>query len=144
MTTWILVADESRARLFEASNAGAALVEREDFVHVQGRQHAHDVLAERLPRTHDSMGSSRHAIEPRTELEDIEAARFARELVAVLEHGRVGGQYARLLLVAPPRFLGVLRATLPHGVEALVAGSVAKEVTLESAEAIRARIEALL
>lgn len=144
MTTWILVADEARARVFEARRPDGMLVERESFIHEEGRQHARDAMADRLPRTQESVGSARHAIEPRTDLETIEATRFAHELAALLETGRVGRHYERLVLVAAPRFLGVLRAVLPDGVQQLVVGSMPKDVTRESPEALRERLKELL
>jgi protein required for attachment to host cells len=144
MKTWILVADEARARLFEAGQADGGWVERQSFVHPEGRQHARDVVAGHLPRTQDSVGSGRHAIEPHTDLETVEARRFARELATRLEQGRVAQAFQRLALVAPPRFLGVLHATLGDAVERLVVASLSKAVTRESPEELRERLRGLL
>ena len=144
MTTWILVADEARARLLEAQQADGAVVEHQSFIHEEGRQHPRDVVADRLPRAQESVGGARHAIEPRTDLETIEASRFAHALSAVLESGRVAHRYERLVLVAPPRFLGALRAALPDAVQQRVVGSLPKDVTREPAEAIGERVRTLL
>jgi protein required for attachment to host cells len=144
MATWILVADEGRARLLEAERADGALVERQSFVHEEARQHARDVVADRLPRAHESVGGARHAIEPRTDLETVEASRFARELAAVLEQGRTAGRYQGLVLVAPPRFLGVLRGTLSDGVLRHVTGSLDKDVTRDRIDAIAERVRPML
>lgn len=69
-TTWILVADQARARLFSLDPTdGAAeggLREIAGFVNPEGRLSARELGAARPPRTHDRMGASRHAIEPRT------------------------------------------------------------------------------
>jgi protein required for attachment to host cells len=144
MTTWILVADEARARLLEAQGADGAVVEHLSFIHEEGRQHPRDVIADRLPRAQESVGGARHAIEPQTDLETVEAGRFAHELAAVLETGRVGRAYERLVLVAPPRFLGTLRAVLSDEVHKHVVGSLPKDVTRESVDAIRERVKSLL
>lgn len=140
MLTWILVADEARARVFEDDGTGAALVERHSLIHAEGRQHGRDVFADRKPRTQESAGSARHAIEPHTDPEDVEAGRFARELAHLLEQARHARQFERLLLVAPPHFLGVLRRTIGDGVAALVVGSMSKDLTHEPADVIRQRI----
>lgn len=144
MKTWILVADEARARLFEVEHANDAWVERQSFVHPEGRQHARDVVADHLPRTQDSVGSGRHAIEPHTDLETVEARRFARELATRLEQGRVAHAFERLVLVAPPRFLGVLHATLGDAVLRRVVASSSKAVTRESPEELRERLRDVL
>lgn len=144
MTTWILVADEARARVLEARRADGTITERESFIHEEGRQHARDVVADRLPRAQESVGGARHAIEPHTDLETVEAGRFAHELAAALESGRVGRAYERLVLVAPPRFLGTLRAVLSDEVHKHVVGSLPKDVTRESADDIRERVKMLL
>lgn len=144
MTTWILVADEARARVLEARRADGHVVERESFIHEEGRQHARDVVADRLPRAQESVGGARHAIEPHTDLETVEASRFAHELAAALEAGRVDHRYERLVLVAPPRFLGTLRAVLPEEVQRHVVGSLPKDVTREPVDDIRDRVKSLL
>lgn len=144
MKTWILVADEGRARVFEAEHADGMLQEIHAFVHAQARQHGRDIASERLPRTQESMGSARHAIEPHTDLETIEAQRFAHELAEFLDQARKQQRFGRLLLLAAPRFLGTLRGILPEQVIKLVGGSIDKDVTHERAEEIRARLKSML
>lgn len=137
MTTWILVADEARARLLE--DAGGPLNELRDFVHGESRAKAGEMAGERLSRTHDRAGAARHAIEPHTSSEAIEARRFAQELAAALDEGRGAGRFERLVLFAPPRFLGLLREVLPTAVARCVAAEVGKDVVAEPASRIAER-----
>jgi protein required for attachment to host cells len=60
-------------------------------------------------------------------------------LIAVIlaRHAR---RFERLLLVAPPHFLGVLRNTIGDGVAALVVASMSKDLTHDSADVTRQRI----
>ena len=111
-STWVLVADRARARLFNLVGEGSQLDELRDFANSDARVPAADVVRDRKPRTQESMGSARHAIEPHTTLEEKVSERFARELEVVLEEGRVQHRYERLVLVAPPGFLGTLNQTL--------------------------------
>ncbi len=76
-TTWILVADHARARLFELTSQNDKLSEIETFVNPEGRGPARDQTTDRLPRVRESMNSAHHAIEPHTSLHDKSADRFA-------------------------------------------------------------------
>lgn len=51
-------------------------------------------------------------------------AHLAKELAHALEEGSRTGQYERLILVAPPRFLGELRDLLSPRVEARIVASI--------------------
>ena len=61
--TWVLVADSKKARLFEYEHSREPWAETACFVNTDdGRSPGFD----RLPRVQESVGSARHAIEPRT------------------------------------------------------------------------------
>jgi protein required for attachment to host cells len=65
-------------------------------------------------------------------------ADFARALADKLQHGRVENQYERLVLVAPPGFLGLLRASLDGPTAELVVGSIDKDLaTRKESELIK-------
>ena len=108
--TWILVADAARARLFELTRKGADPVEIACYSYPEGRSPGREQDHGRLPRVQESNSPSRHAIEPRTSLRDKHAHRFADTLSAVVQQGRQDGCYDKLILMGPPRFLGVLHA----------------------------------
>ncbi len=130
-STWILVADRARARLLELAprDGGSELIEIRDFVNPEGRGSEHGQVTERRPRTHESMGAARHAIEPHTSLRDKSANRFAQELGESLEHGRVTHRYERLVLVALPHFLGTLHAKLNRHVCECIVAEVPHDLT---------------
>jgi protein required for attachment to host cells len=139
-TSWILVADRARARLFEWAGRDAKLVEIETFVNPDGRGPERNQTTDRPSRVHESMGATRHAIEPHTSLRDKSADQFARELDASLERGRTLHRYEHLVLVAPPQFLGVLRAALGKHVREHVAAEVPHELTTKGPEEILAHL----
>jgi protein required for attachment to host cells len=89
--TWILVADGSHARLFQTA-AGPQQPWR---------------LERRIDREHSREQTGRaESHEDRGEHE------FARLVAGALETQRQGGGLDRLVLVAPPKFLGQLRGEL--------------------------------
>lgn len=138
--TWILVADRVRARLFCASDDGNSLVELEDFVNPDGRAASHEIGRDAPPRTMESLGTVRHVIEPHTSLEDRSAERFARELNEVLEQGLGNRRYERLILTAPPHFLGTLQHALGKQVGACVVAHLDKDLTTLPKSEIQCRV----
>lgn len=136
MSTWILVADRARARLFGLHQGGRGLDEIGDFLNSEGRAAGRELSSERPPRTHDRFGPGRHAIEPQTTPREKTAEHFARQLDAVLEHGRVDHQYEDLVLIAPAQFLGALNAALDEQVRARVVAAIPRDLTAADPERI--------
>jgi protein required for attachment to host cells len=142
MDTWILVADEGRARLFAGKTVDGELTELVGFAHPEAH-HPEAAARDRLPRVHESANSSRHAIQPRITAEQKQAEEFARALSEILNDGRVEHRYERLVLIAAPRFLGTMRAALDPEVSKLVSHTSNKDITKASLEAIREELRAL-
>ncbi len=105
--TWIVIGDGSHARLFQANDAAQPWS-----------------LLRRIDREH-----SREKTDRADSHEDRGEHDFARHLVAQLETGRQGGTFARLVLVAPPTFLGQLRAELSPSLTTCVVKSIDKDYT---------------
>lgn len=110
--TWLLVADAAKARLFEIPRKGAGLTEIACFTHPDSRSPGQHPEHGRQGRTQESANSARHAIEPHTTLQEKHATQFADQLRDVIRQGRMENRYEQLVLMAPPRFLGVLRDRL--------------------------------
>lgn len=112
MNTWVLVADSSRARIFRAEGPEAKLIEVEDMAHPEGHLHEVDLTSDLPGRTFDRFGQGRHAMEEDTPPKRYEANLFAKRIAHRLENGRTNHEFGRLVLVAEPRFLGILRDNL--------------------------------
>jgi protein required for attachment to host cells len=127
---WILVAHEGGARLFENPGPGKGLILVEEIEHAEGRERDGDLTSDRPGRSfRKNSGDPRRAAMSRSEgPHDRAVATFARGLAHKLQHGRVQNEYQRLVLVAPPRFLGLLRSSLDSPTEQLVVGSLRKDL----------------
>ena len=122
-----LVADAQRARFLERQTPFGHWSEREaDAVEINNRP-SRERASDRPGRVHESASSARHAVEPRTDPHREAKRAFARHLAEELE-ARQGG-YARLVLVAPPAFLGDLREALGDAARRKLAGSLDKDLT---------------
>jgi protein required for attachment to host cells len=140
--TWLLVADAAKARLFEISKKGADLIEIACFTDPDSRSPGQHPEHGRLGRTNESANSAHHAIEPRTSLRKKHAMQFADLLCDAIRQGRLGNQYDHLVLMAPPRFLGVLRDRLDEQALKCIVGEVASDLLALSPTELRAYLPA--
>lgn len=137
--TWILVADNSRARIFTIERPRGPLIEVSAHDNPDARKHERDLVTDKPGREADRGGPGRSAFEAPSAKED-SAERFARELAGMLERGRSAGEFKRLYLIAAPHFLGTLREVLERGTRACVQQEIAKDVAHESPERIRKQL----
>jgi protein required for attachment to host cells len=129
-TTWVLVAHEAGARVFENLGPGKGLRLLEEIDHPEGRQRDGDFDADRPGRSFQrNAGDVRRSAMSRSEgPHDRAISDFARALAGKLQNARTAGQYDRLVLVAPPKFLGLLRSSLDAPTEGCVVGSLNKDL----------------
>jgi len=126
--TWIVVANSSRARLFERRGASEGLVLVREFEHPESRAKGGDLVSDRPGHTATDQGR-RTALDPDTEPKRVAQEQFARELGHALEQGRVQNRYGGVVLVASAPFLGILRARLPEGVKTQLREAIDKDYT---------------
>jgi protein required for attachment to host cells len=138
--TWIVVADQSHARIYEAAKPLGPLAEIERLEHAVGSKRGGEILSDRPGRAFDSVGGGRHAMEPEVDAKEVEAMRFAKKIVTRLEKGRTSDRFDRLILVAGPHFLGLLRQALGPGLADLVSAAIAKNLGQYDAREIRAHL----
>lgn len=138
--TWILVSDSSKARLFSTDTPTGALTERESFEHPAGHVHARDLTSDLPGRSFDSAGQGRHIMESEVGPKAHEARLFAKQLAERLEAGRARGETNRLILVAPPDFLGLLRDALSAEARKMVELAIDKHLVKLTPAEIRARL----
>lgn len=138
---WVLVAERSRARLFELDAATAPLQEIKDWVETRARLRPGDYETTEAPgRTFNSWGVQRHAMEMPTDPHDKAAQGFAAELVAFLDGEYERQRFDKLILVASPRMLGTLHQELSDKLRRTVAAEVPKSLAKRSPKTIRAHL----
>ena len=129
-TTWILIAHGAGARLFESHGPGKGLELVQQLEHPEGRARDSDIDTDRPGRSfRKNSADPRRAAMSRSESpHDHAIASFARDLAQKLQQGRMQNEFGRLVLVAPPRFLGLLRSSLDAPTLQLVVGSLDKDL----------------
>ena len=137
-TTWILVAHDAGARIFDNHGPGKGIGLVEQIDHPDGRARDGELESDRPGRSfRKNSGDPRRASMSRSEgPHERVVADFARELAGKLQQARVGHTFERLVLVAPPKFLGLLRAALDGPTAALVVGSLDKDLAMSSEDVL--------
>ena len=135
---WIVLADEGRARIFQARQPGRDLEEVEELTDAAAHAHdadfRHDAVGRRTPADGRG-GPTRQQTMPGNATTsagedklDHEAERFARQVADRLAQARRQQRYERLRIVAAPKFLGRLRKALPQEVSQAVVEEIDKDL----------------
>jgi protein required for attachment to host cells len=139
MNVWVLAADSSRARLFQASSRTGTIREVEDMLHPASRLKEQGLVTDRAGRD-VAPGGGGHSIGHEHDAEREELERFAREVGGKLCAGHKARRFDRLHVLAAPRFLGALRKQLDAETRAALISEQNANVTCEEVSAIRARL----
>lgn len=133
-STFILVADSTRARFFTTESSSSPLHEIETFNNPGGRLHEQDITTD-LPGKVNG-----HAYESETSVREHMMTDFARRIAKHLEDARVAHKFKQLFVVAAPGFLGKLRAQFTSPLNNLVCFELAKNLTTHSNSEIRGHL----
>lgn len=132
--TRVLVAHDAGARWFDSRGPGKGLIPRGEVEFEDGRRHQGELEADRPGSSAGRAGGGRHSYAPSRDAKDIACAHFAKELAADLAREFRAGGFARLVLVAPPRFLGVLKSALDPQLERALLATLAKDLPRASTD----------
>ena len=105
----------------------------------QARLHEGDLVSDRGGRDNNRSGSS-HGFGTANTAKDETANRFAGEVCAHLESGRQSQAFGKLYVLGAPTFLGLMRKHQSSGLRNLISEEIAKDVTTQSPERIRAQL----
>ncbi len=133
-TTWILVAHDAGARVFENHGPNKGIQEVETVEHPEGRERDRDLVSDRPGRSFrkNSGDPRRAAMSQSVGPHERAVSAFAKSLAEELRSARVQNRFERLVLVAPPKFLGLLRSSLDGPTSQLVVGSIDKDLANSS------------
>ncbi len=134
--TWVLVADCGRCRLFELNAANGPLAELEDGINPEARLHEGDLVSDSAGVEGDARGQGQHSMGHEHTATEESNARFAASLADHLKQGLNEQRFARLVLVCPPEFLGILRDKLDRQVHRIIAEVIGLDLTQASTEEI--------
>jgi protein required for attachment to host cells len=117
--TWVVVAESSRAKIFELEKRNAPLKELQGLAHTPSRIHEQNIL----PKAKDN-----------------ESTTFARTIGHHLEAARNKGKFSRLIIMSPPNFLGKLRKHIGSETNKRVISEVTKNLVKHTTSEIQSHI----
>ncbi len=138
--TWVVVAEKSRARIFELENRRAPLNELQDFTYPEARAHERDLTSDLPGRAFDGMESSSHATGTRVGPKKQEAINFAKDLCDHLDAANGNGHFEKLIIIAAPAFLGLLRKNFSEPLKKQIVKEIDKNLVQHDVEAIQASL----
>lgn len=146
MRVRIVVADQSEADFYELEQRDLPPKFVQRLEDADAHLHNRDLKSDRPGRVFDraaTVGGRRGAVghhstggerSPRK----VEARRFARRITQALEQERRQDRYERLVVMAPPQFLGLLREEMPAAVHEVLTAEICKDLVHEPPEALNA------
>ena len=135
--TWVVVAESSRAKIFqvEKNDSTRSLKEIKGFTHTTSRSHKNQLAGSQQKESRHSQLSDTFDTH-----KDHERTEFARSLSQHLNHARTKGQFKKLILMSPPKFLGDLRKSLGHETNKHVVSAIHKNLVRHDVNDIQAHI----
>jgi protein required for attachment to host cells len=148
MNIRVVVADERRATFFDVTRPGNGLHEAGSVENPSGRLKDTDLETDRAGRRYGGAQGVGHGQgqgpthghhhgvdgERSTLLHDLTL--FAKEVGRRIEADRIGRKFDRLVIVAAPRMLGLLRQSIPPCAQSMLAGEVPKDLAHRGPQAI--------
>ncbi|PTN37698.1 host attachment protein [Desulfonatronum sp. SC1] len=140
---WIVVADSSKARFFNAPVSGK-LEEVETLTHPESRLPGQDMCRDRPGLALDGGGHGRHGLEPSSDPKKQEALIFSRIVSDMLDKAHGDRRFEQLGVFAAPAFLGMLRDQMSKAVAGAVFLEVPKNISAQTTPEIQKHLAAEL
>ena len=140
-TIWVLVANQAEARIYSAPRLPGSLTLVYTLLNEDGSAHTRDLVSDAPGRVHDRMGSGRHSMEPDTSVKEEQRRRFVKVMVNKLEVAHMRGEFKRLVLLAAPAVLGVIRKTVAGNLADTVIREIPKDVIGQSVDKIQIQLK---
>ena len=123
---WVVVCDGAKALVLENAGNRKTPNLRTKEVYEHDDPKTHELGTDKPGRSLSSVGNGHSAME-QTDWHDMEEQRFLAQLAARLDKAVLGGDTPSLIVVAPPRALGVLRKAFTSHVRQAIRADVEKD-----------------
>jgi protein required for attachment to host cells len=123
---WIVVCDGAKALILENAGDAVSLNLKTKEVHAQPDQKTHQAGNDAPGRAFNSADSARSAVE-RTDWQSQDEERFLTDLSKRLNAAIMAGEAKSVVLIAPPRALGVIRQVATPNLRKAVRAEIDKD-----------------
>jgi protein required for attachment to host cells len=146
MNVRVVVADERQANFFDVAKPDAPLNARGSMHNETGGMKDTELETDRAGRRFGGTSGVRHGVgvqaghhhgvDGERSTEQHELTLFAKEVAQRVDGDRINHEFDRLVLVAPPKMLGLLRQSLSNPSQALLAAEIPKDILHQGPDAI--------
>jgi len=140
MSICVVVADSSRARILLAEIEHSSLIDYRDFIHSESRLREQDLVTDGTGTEVDSGGYGKHSMGYENAAHQKQAETFAYELCGEINKLRRNSDLHKIYLIAPPRYLGLLRSSISKQCAELLVDEINKDLVNHSIEDIRSHL----
>ena len=138
---WVVVCDGAKALILENAGDGMHPNLKTREVHEQADARTHEQGTDAPGRSVNSVGARRSAME-QTDWHEQDEQRFLTDLAGRLDAAVAAGETKSLIVVAPPRALGVLRQAYSDGLRGAVRAEIDKDYVRMPVHEIEKRLAA--
>lgn len=133
MNVRIVVADERQASFFDAVTPRSPLAERGSLHNEKSGKRDSELETDRPGRRFGGTGAGgaeghHHGVTGEKSTVLHELTLFAKEVARKIETDRARNEFDRLVLVAGPKMLGLLRQSLSNPTQSMLAGEISKDI----------------
>ncbi|WP_161965601.1 host attachment protein [Steroidobacter cummioxidans] len=146
MNVRIVVADERQASFYDAVTPKSPLTERGSLHNERGGKRDIDLETDRpgrrfggtngVGRGIGGIEGHHHGVTGEKSTVQHELTLFAKEVARKIETDRARNEFDRLVLVAGPKMLGLLRQSLSSPTHSMLAGEISKDILRQGPEVI--------
>ncbi len=150
MRVRIVVADQSEARFYDVERHDGVLRLAGQVSDPSAHLHDRDLKSDRPGRKFDRApiqagrrgATAHHGVGSDRKPRQHEALLFAHRIAGEVAAARRTDGFDRLVLMAPPAFLGILRKALPAALHQIIAAEIAKDLVHEPPGTVRTYLPA--
>lgn len=136
MNVRIVVADERLANFFDASTPKAPMTDRGSLHNETGGVRDIELESDRPGRRFGGTSGHHHGVDGERSTGQHQLTLFAKDVAQRIDGDRMKHQFDKLVLVAPPKMLGLLRQSLSNPSQNLLAAEIPKDLLQQGPEVI--------
>jgi protein required for attachment to host cells len=138
-TTWIVVASRDEVRIFERKGK-KDLTLVTDIGNPEGKLRPRDLVSDKAGTSSDNRMRRRLAYSTEQSPKERSLINFYEEISDQIDLALNKQKFDRLILIAEPRLLGILRAILPSSVHGVIIQEIHKDLAFATEEQIMERL----
>jgi len=123
----VIVADSSRACVYDTPSLGAQLSQSAAWINPAGHMREHDLVTDGPGRFANQGSYGTHTYDPHSSFRALSMQRFARMLGKSLDETIRADHCDGVVLIAAPRLLGEIKRALPRNARDKLVGEIPKD-----------------